>query len=205
MLEGVEREVGQSRDVVPRGVDPEHSALVAWSLALVEVRHTLENTHALGVHPGSDEFLRSARSLLCQEAKGAVLPPRPISEQDTAVMTLATITRADVPAACERLRALVGASDADVVVCDVGSLAADLVTIEALARLRLTARRLGCGLRLRRATRALAEMVAFCGLCDVLPVEDGLLRGLRGNGGQPEERKQPVRVEERVEGRDPPV
>ena len=120
-------------------------------------------------------------------------------------MTLAPIARADVPAACERLRALVGASDADIVVCDVGSLEADLVAIETLARLRLTARRLGCGLRLRHASRALEQIVAFCGLCDVLPVEERLLRGSGGNGGQPEQRKQPGRVEERVEARDPPV
>ena len=118
-------------------------------------------------------------------------------------MTVATIARADVPTACAGLRALVGASDADVVVCDVGALAADLVAIETLARLRLTARRLGCGLRLRGASRALEQLLAFCGLCDVLPVEDGLILGR--NGGQPEQREQPLGVEERVEARDPPV
>jgi len=100
-----------------------------------------------------------------------VLPQPPISEPDTAVMTLAPLTRADIPAACERLRALVGASDADVVVCDVGSLEADLVAIEALARLRLAALRLGCGLRLRGLSRALEQVLAFCGLCDVLALE----------------------------------
>ena len=118
-------------------------------------------------------------------------------------MTLATTTRADVPTACARLRALVGASDADVVVCDVGALPADLVAVETLARLRLTARRLGCGLRLRGPSRALERMVAFCGLCDVLPAEDGLVLG--GDRGQPEQREQPLGVEERVEARDPPV
>ena len=118
-------------------------------------------------------------------------------------MTLATMTRADVATACARLRALVGASDADVVVCDVGALEPDLVAVETLARLRLTARRLGCGLRLRGASRALAQTVAFCGLSDVLPIEEELLLG--GNGGQPEQREQPLGVEERVEARDPPV
>jgi hypothetical protein len=120
-------------------------------------------------------------------------------------MTLAAIVPADVPAVCERLRALVGAADADVVVCDVADLAADLVAVEALARLRLTAQRLGCELRLRRASRALAEIVAFCGLCGVLPVEEeaGLLA--RGNGRQPEQREHPRGVEERVDARDPPV
>ena len=132
-----------------------------------------------------------------------MLPTPPIPDPDTAVITVTTITRADVPRVCERLRKLVGASDPDVVVCDVGSLDADLVAVETLARLRLTARRLGCGLRLRGASGALEQMVAFCGLCDVLPLEDGLLAG--GPGGQTEEREQPRRVEERVEARDPPV
>ena len=119
-------------------------------------------------------------------------------------MTLASISRPDVARACERLRALVRASDPDVVVCDVRGLAADVVAVEALARLRLTARRLGCGLRLRGASRALAEMVAFCGLCDVLALE-GELGGLRWHGRQPEEREPARGVKERVEARDPPV
>ena len=102
-----------------------------------------------------------------------MLPPRPIYDPDTPVMTLATISQADVPIVCERMRALIGASDADLVVCEVGRLQADLVAVEALARLRLTARRLGCGLRLRGTSRALEQMLAFCGLCDVLPVEEG--------------------------------
>ncbi len=118
-------------------------------------------------------------------------------------MTLATVACAGVPAACQRLRALVGASDADVVVCDVGSLEADLVAVEVLARLRLTARRLGCGLRLRHASRALEQMVAFCGLCDVLALEEGL--GVGRDARQPEQREQACRVEEGVEASDPPI
>jgi hypothetical protein len=119
-------------------------------------------------------------------------------------MTLAAITRADVPVVCERLRALVGASDPDVVVCDVRDLVPDLVAVEGLLRLRLTAGRLGCGLRLRGASRPLEQLLGFCGLCDVLPVE-GELGGIGWHGRQPEEREQPRRVEERVEARDPTV
>ena len=100
-----------------------------------------------------------------------MLPLPPISDPDTAVMTLATHARADVPAACDGLRELVGARDADVVVCDVAAIAADLMTIEVLARLRLTARRLGCRLELRNASCALQELIGFCGLRDVLPSE----------------------------------
>jgi anti-anti-sigma regulatory factor len=109
-----------------------------------------------------------------QGAKGPVLPPRPNPETDTAVMTLTRPARADVPAACERLRALIGARDADLVVCDVAEVEADLVAVEVLARLRLTARRLGCALRLRGSSRALEQLLAFCGLCDVLPLEGEL-------------------------------
>jgi hypothetical protein len=136
-----------------------------------------------------------------------VLPPRPLSEPDIAVMTLTTLTCADVAAACERLQALIGAAGADLVVCDVGELVADLVAVEVLARLRLTARRLGCGLRLRRPSRALEQIVAFCGLCDVLPVEAALYGGgnVGRNGGQAEQREHPRRVEERVDARDPPA
>ena len=94
--------------------------------------------------------------------------------------------------------------DPDVIVCDVRGRDADLVTVEALARLRLAARRLGCGLRLRGASRELAEIVAFCGLCDVLAVEeDDLLAGR--DGGEAEEREHPRGVEERVDARDPPA
>jgi ABC-type transporter Mla MlaB component len=119
-------------------------------------------------------------------------------------MTLTSLARDDVPGACARLRALIGACDADVVVCDVGDLEADLAAVEVLARLRLTAQRLGCALRLRAPSRALEQMLAFCGLCDVLPLE-GELGGIRWYGGQAEEREQPVRVEEGVEAGDPPV
>jgi hypothetical protein len=133
-----------------------------------------------------------------------VLPPRPISEPDIPVMTLTAAARADVPAACERLRALVAGRDAELVVCDVGELGADLVAVEVLARLRLTAQRLGCALRLRDTSRGLEQLLAFCGLCDVLPLE-GRLGGIRWHGRQPEEREEPVGVEEGVEARDPPV
>ncbi|HEV2057808.1 MAG TPA: STAS domain-containing protein [Solirubrobacteraceae bacterium] len=73
--------------------------------------------------------------------------------------------------------------DPDVVVCDVGALEADLAAVELLARLRLEARRLGCGLRLRGASRELEQMVAFCGLCDVLPVEEEEAGGGLFGGG----------------------
>jgi ABC-type transporter Mla MlaB component len=74
----------------------------------------------------------------------------------------------DVALLCARLRSLLNATAADVVV-DVRTLAADAVTIEALARLQLTARRLGRRITLRRASPDLDRLVSFVGLADVLP------------------------------------
>jgi hypothetical protein len=96
---------------------------------------------------------------------------------------------------CERLRVVLTSSDAAVVVCDVGGLAADIVTVEALARLQLTARRLGRRIALRSGSPELDRLLAFVGLADVL--------GLGGQCGQAEERVQPRAVEERVDRGDP--
>jgi ABC-type transporter Mla MlaB component len=78
------------------------------------------------------------------------------------------IAAADVPRLCDRLRTLLAASDAEIVVCDVGTLAADATTIEALARLQLTARRLGRRIRLQRTSDDLDRLLEFAGLDEVL-------------------------------------
>jgi ABC-type transporter Mla MlaB component len=75
----------------------------------------------------------------------------------------------DVPRLCERLRALLRTSDVDVVLCDAAALAADAVTIEALARLQLTAVRLGRRIRLLRTSDDLHRLLEFAGLDDVFP------------------------------------
>jgi ABC-type transporter Mla MlaB component len=53
--------------------------------------------------------------------------------------------------------------------CDVAGIGADAVTVDALARLQLAARRHGCQVRLRNASEELRELLAFMGLQDVLP------------------------------------
>jgi anti-anti-sigma regulatory factor len=79
------------------------------------------------------------------------------------------VDRADIPPLCARLSALVRDTSAETVLCDVGAVSApDAVTIEALARLRLTARRLGCDLRVLSAHPRLMDLVALTGLNDVL-------------------------------------
>jgi ABC-type transporter Mla MlaB component len=79
------------------------------------------------------------------------------------------IARADLPGLCERVCSLLARSDAGVVLCDVRGVEPDAVTVDALARLQLAARRYGCQVRLRRASSELVELVAFMGLQNVLP------------------------------------
>jgi len=68
-----------------------------------------------------------------------------------------------------RVCELLERTGADVAFCDVDGVAADAVTVEALARLQLAARRHGCRVRLRNASAELLDLVAFIGLRDVLP------------------------------------
>jgi ABC-type transporter Mla MlaB component len=79
------------------------------------------------------------------------------------------ITRADLPGLCERVCALLEESGADIAVCDARGVDPDAVTVDALARLQLAARRHGCQVRLRNASPELLELVDFMGLTDVLP------------------------------------
>ena len=97
--------------------------------------------------------------------------PRPPPEGRTTVLVLSgPIARADVPALCERARLLLEGGGAGPVGCDVGALVApDVVTVDALARLQLTARRLGGRVRLLHACGELQELLVLMGMSDVLP------------------------------------
>ena len=59
----------------------------------------------------------------------------------------------------------------EIVICDVRGAEADVATVDALARLQLTTKRLGGRLRLRNASADLLLLVAFMGLTDVLQEE----------------------------------
>jgi ABC-type transporter Mla MlaB component len=78
------------------------------------------------------------------------------------------ITRADLPGLYVRVCALLEQSGAGVVLCDVRRVEPDAVTVDALARLQLGARRHGCSVRLCNANEDLVRLVAFMGLADVL-------------------------------------
>jgi len=80
-----------------------------------------------------------------------------------------TVARADLPELCERVCALLEGKGATVVFCDVCGVDPDAVTVDALARLQLAARRHSCQIRLLNAPHELLELVAFMGLRDVLP------------------------------------
>jgi ABC-type transporter Mla MlaB component len=79
------------------------------------------------------------------------------------------IARSDLPGLCERVCTLLTTSRAGVAFCDVRGVEPDAVTVDALARLQLGARRTGCQVRLRNASDELRELVAFMGLGDVFP------------------------------------
>ncbi|GGR70460.1 hypothetical protein GCM10010252_05810 [Streptomyces aureoverticillatus] len=116
------------------------------------------------------------------------------------VVVAGPVRQDDIPRLCADLRAAVLASGADDVICDVGAVTtADLATVEAVARLRLTARRSGTGLRLRDPSPALWALLRLVGLAE-LCVETELGVEVERD---PEQREPPLGVEEAVESGDP--
>jgi len=79
------------------------------------------------------------------------------------------IRRTDLPRLCELVDVLLETTGAEVALCDVSEAEPDAVSVDALARLQLTARRCGCQARLRGASDELIELLTFVGLRDVLP------------------------------------
>ncbi len=91
--------------------------------------------------------------------------------QSVAFVIRGPITRADLAGLCERVCALLGDSGVEVAVCDVAGVDPDAVTVDALARLQLAARRHQCQVRLCGASKELLELVEFMGLRDVCPAD----------------------------------
>ncbi len=79
------------------------------------------------------------------------------------------IARTDLPGLCARVCELLQTSNAGIALCDVSGIDVDAVTVDALARLQLGARRSACQVRLCNASDELRELVEFMGLRDVLP------------------------------------
>jgi STAS domain len=96
-----------------------------------------------------------------------------------------------------------GPNNQMVVVCDVRALdRPDADAVDAVARLALAARRLGCQIRLENASTGLRELLAFVGLGEVIPCAP---RSGVESGGHAELRKEPGGVEEERDPADPPV
>jgi ABC-type transporter Mla MlaB component len=121
-------------------------------------------------------------------------------EAQTAMVIGGRISPADVPGLCERLDRVLRTGDAGDVVCDVGGIVdADVLTVDALVRLQLTAQRSGRQVRLRNASSALRELLALVGLGDVVRLsagsglqpgwqtEEGEERGGVEEGGEPDD------------------
>jgi ABC-type transporter Mla MlaB component len=81
------------------------------------------------------------------------------------------ITRNDLPGLCERVCAVLTRSGAELARCNVSGVDPDAVTVDALARLQLAARRRSCRVRLCNASVALAELVELMGLKHVFADE----------------------------------
>jgi anti-anti-sigma regulatory factor len=88
-----------------------------------------------------------------------------------------------------------------VILCDVAGLTGvDLETVDALARLQLTARRLGGEVTLRRASVEVRELLDLAGLRAVVPCPaPSALEARR----QAEEREEPRRIQEEGDPADP--
>ena len=94
------------------------------------------------------------------------------AQQTVAFAVRGRIAREDLPGLCDRVCALFGRTNPDVALCDVSGVEPDAVTVDALARLQLAARRYGCQVRLRNASGELCALLAFMGLTDVLCSRD---------------------------------
>jgi ABC-type transporter Mla MlaB component len=87
----------------------------------------------------------------------------------TAFAIKGPLARADLPGLRKRVNALLERTKPDIAFCDVRGIEPDAVTVDALCRLQLAAKRHGCQVRLRHASNELRELVSFMGLTDVLP------------------------------------
>ena len=101
---------------------------------------------------------------------------------------------------CERVRFLLQKGSGRLT-CDVGAVTRpDAGTVDALARMQLTARRQGGRLELRRACGELRDLLELAGLTDVLPCEEELTLQ---PGRQAEQREQASGVEEEGDAAEP--
>ena len=78
------------------------------------------------------------------------------------------LERGDLRGLYARICAQLAATHRGTLICDVAAVASDAVAVEALARLRLGARRHGCGVLIANAPAELDELIRLFGLEEVL-------------------------------------
>jgi hypothetical protein len=124
---------------------------------------------------------------------------RPAREPNTLIVTLrGVIDRAAATRLDDDFGDL-GADGITLVICDVGRvIQPNAATVDAVCRVRLAARRLGCPLQLRHASPELLELLDLMGLCDD---EESVLEG----AGQAEQREHARGIEEEGDPRDLPA
>jgi STAS domain len=109
-------------------------------------------------------------------------------------------SRRGIAGLCARAGRLLATGEIDLITYDVGSVTEpDVMAIEALARLQLTARRIGGSIQVRHASGELRDLLDMVGLCGVVPLCD---QSPLGSCGQVEEGEQ-ARVDEGVDRGDP--
>ncbi|MDQ3688504.1 MAG: STAS domain-containing protein [Chloroflexota bacterium] len=94
---------------------------------------------------------------------------------------------AELSSLSERLGVLIAGRNVDLITCDVRALTdADTSTVDGLARLQLSARRLGIDIRLLNACEELRTLLAVVGLCEVVGacVRQPLVRTRGAAGGR---------------------
>jgi ABC-type transporter Mla MlaB component len=149
-------------------------------------------------------------------------PPRPRVPRRTGAGRCVEVTFAGaiqpgmIPSLCIDVGRLVTDTAADRLVCELSGLTqADLATVDALCRLRVTVRRLGCEIALRGAPPDLDALLAFVGLDGVLHDDDGSASRIGvsgepagsglGAGRQAEQREEAGRVQEERDASDAPI
>ena len=112
------------------------------------------------------------------------------------------LERRDIPDLCDEVRRLAELTPRVPLVCNLVEAVPDAVTVDALAHVHLTARRLGTQVTLQGASPELCDLLAFFGLRAALSARRGSAVEVRR---QAEEREQRRGVEKEVDPADPPA
>jgi len=119
------------------------------------------------------------------------------------VLVVDSLEPEDVARLIDRVGPGIVRGDTTIILCDLARLAAaDMGTVDALARLALRARRMGCAVSLRDPSTGLLELVGLAGLGEILPCAPG--SGVEMIG-ESEQREEPLGVEEERDAGDPAV